>query len=336
MVTRDFEFMSGNKKLSGTIDQPRGREAEAIIILIHGSGGTDIRGENRYFDLRSRFAPMGITCVMWDKPGQGRSQGMFDDNQPLEESAQEVVDAIRWLRAEKIPGFKKIVIWGASRGGWVVPIALSRDAGVKYWISVSGVSGEDNKYYLIKANLPLEGRSEAQTALLMKEFKRGREIFFQGGDYETFLAATEHLRKDTSVFYFAGDLTGTKETFVAEQTAFLRNKDKYPLDENLSTYRVPNFAAMLKKLDVNVLALFGDKDTNVDWRNAKSLYETTIGQNPRATLATHTLPNCSHNMRVSATGSIRQVDGVAIGAGAPCKGYYETQLQWLKKYVVSK
>ncbi len=336
MDTRDFEFISGNKKLSGIIDQPAGRDAEAIVIFVHGSGGTDIRRENRYFDLRSRFTAIGITCVTWDKPGQGKSQGVFDDNQPLEESAQEVLDAIQWLRSEKVPGFKKIGIWGTSRGGWVVPIALSQDDGVKFWISVSGVSAEDNKYYLVKSNLPIEGRSEEETEKLMKEWKRGREIFFQGGDYKSYLAVTENLRKDPAVFYFAGDLTGTKEAFVAEQRAYLLNKEKYQFDENLSIFRVRNFAVMLGKLDLNVLALFGEKDTNVNWRNAKTLFETTIGQNPKATLIIHTFPNCNHSMSVSATGSVREVEGTPLDAGTKCEGYYEIQIQWLKKYVISK
>ena len=336
MVTRDFEFTSGNKILSGIIDQPNDLEAEAIIIFVHGSGITDIRRENRYSDLRSRFTPLGITCVTWDKPGRGKSEGVFDDNQPLEESAQEVLDAIKWLRSEKIPGFKKIGIWATSRGGWVAPIALSGDDGIKFWISVSGTSAVDNKYYLMKSNLPLEGRTPDQTEMLMNEWKRGREIFIHGGNYESYLAETENLRKDPSVFYFAGDLTGTKEAFVAEQEAYLRDKENYEFDENFSIIRVPNFAEMLSNLDIHVLALFGEKDTNVNWRDAKALYDTTVGKNHMATLTTHIFPNCNHSMSVSTSGSVREVEGTPLDSGTKCEGYYDVQIDWLKRYVVSK
>jgi alpha-beta hydrolase superfamily lysophospholipase len=336
MATRDFEFVSDNKKLSGIIDQPLDREAEAIIIFVHGSGNTDIRKENRYFDLRSRFTPMGITCVTWDKPGQGKSEGIFDDNQPLEQSAQEVLDAIEWLRSEKVSGFKKIGIWATSRGGWVAPIALSQDDSIRFWISVSGVPAADNKYYLMKSNLPLEGRTHEETETLMNEWKRGREIFFSGGNYESYLAETENLRKDSAVFYFAGDLTGTKDAFDGEQKAYLRHKEKYQFDENLSIIRVPNFARMLSNLDMPVLALFGKKDTNVNWRDAKALYQATIGENRKATLTIQVFPNCNHSMSVSATGSVREVEGTALDAGIKCKGYYDLQIGWLKKYVLSK
>ncbi|TCS83914.1 hypothetical protein EDD80_1255 [Anseongella ginsenosidimutans] len=60
MVTTDFEFTSGNKKLSGIIDQPAKGDARALILFVHGSGLTDIRRENRYIDLRSRFTELGI------------------------------------------------------------------------------------------------------------------------------------------------------------------------------------------------------------------------------------------------------------------------------------
>jgi hypothetical protein len=71
MKTRDFEFASGNKVLSGFIDQPGDGQARALIVFIHGSGGTNIRKENRYFDLRRRFTELGIACVTWDKPAWG-------------------------------------------------------------------------------------------------------------------------------------------------------------------------------------------------------------------------------------------------------------------------
>ena len=259
---------------------------------------------------------------------------MFDDNQSLEESAKEVLDAIEWLRSEKVPGFKKIGIC-QSRGGWVAPIALSQDASVKFWISVSGVSAADNKYYLMKSNLPLEGRTQEETKMLMKRWKCGRQIFFRGGSYESYLAETENLRKDSAVFYFAGDLTGTKDAFYAEQEAYLRDKEKYQFDDDLSIIRVPNFAEMLSKLDLPVLALFGEKDTNVNWRDVKALYQTTIGENHNATLTTHIFPDCNHSMSVSTTGSVREVEGTPLDAGIKCKGYYDLQIEWLKKYVLS-
>lgn len=202
--------------------------------------------------------------------------------------------------------------------------------------AVSGVPAEDNKYYLIKSNLPLEGRTPEETDRLMEEWKRGRQLFMQGADYGAYLTATENLRSDPAVLYFAGDLTGTRGRYEADQRAYMQSKEKYEFDkETLSVIRVPNFSGMLSALEVDVLALFGDRDTNVDWRKARALYESTIGQQANATLTIRTFPGCNHSINRTETGSVREVEGIPIRAGMKCDGYYETQLDWLREHVVT-
>jgi pimeloyl-ACP methyl ester carboxylesterase len=298
---------------------------------------TDVRRENRYADLRRRFAELGIASVVWDKPGQGRSEGAFDDNQTLESSAQEVLDAIAALRAGKVPGSNRIGVWSTSRGSWVAPLAMSRAPDISFWISVSGVPAEDNKHYLMESNLPLEGRNAGETAQLMEQWRNGRRIFREGGSYDAYLAATPALRADPAVRYFAGDLTSTREAYETDQKAYLRDPAQLEIDPTtMSVVRVRNFDRVLAALDVKVLALFGEKDTNVDWRRARALYESTIGRNPDATLRIRTFPDCSHALRVSATGSVREVEGTPLDAGQKCPGYYEEQLAWLREYVLAK
>lgn len=80
--------------------------------------------------------------------------------------------------------------------------------------------------------------------------------------------------------------------------------------------------------------MFGEKDTNVNWNKARALYESTIGQNPNASLTIHTFPDCNHGMSLSETGSVREVE--PLDAGVKCKGYYEAQTEWLRKYVISE
>jgi uncharacterized protein len=335
LKTADFEFVSGGRILSGRIDQPGEGKARDLIIFVHGSGATDIRRGNTYFDLRSRFAELGIASMTWDKPGCGRSEGEFDSNQSIEASAQEVVDAIAYARRVKVPGANQAGIWATSRGCWVAPLALARDPTLRFWISVSGTPAEDNKYYLMSANLPLEGRAPAETKRLMAEWRRGREIFIQGGSYDSYLRATETLRKDPAVFYLAGDLTGTKADYEAEQAAYLKAPERLPLDpETLSLVRVPNLDRTLRGLSIDVLALFGERDTNSDWRKARALYEATIGRNPNASLTVRTFPDCNHSINISSTGSVREVEGTPLDAGMKCPGYYEVQIEWLRKYVV--
>lgn len=337
LITSDFEFVSGNNELSGIIDEPAKGDARALIIFVHGSGPTDIRRENRYIDLRRRFVELGITCVVWDKPGNGRSEGTFDRNQPVEESAQEVLDAIAYVRSHNIPGSARIGIWSTSRGGWITPVALSRDKRVKFWISVAGVPASMQKYYLLKSNLPLDGYTQEETGLLLNEWIRGKQIFMQGGRYNEYLNATRNLRKDTSVLYYAGDLTLSREQYEADQKTFLEVQEQYSFDqETLSLMVIQNFDEMLAGLNIDVLALFGEKDTNVDWRKTKQLYQSTIGKNPRASLTIQTFPNANHSMNISKTGSVREIEGTLMRAGKKAAGYYEVQVDWLRRHLADE
>ncbi len=335
MITKDFEFTSGNQTLSGIIDLPVEQDAKAMILFVHGSGPTDIRQENRYIDLRSRFTAQGISCVLWDKPGNGRSEGSFDQNQPVEKSAQEILDALAYLRSHHIPGHQHVGLWGTSRGGWVAPIALSRDPEIAFWISVAGVPGEMQKYYLLESNLPLDGHSIGATRILMEEWIRGKKIFMNGGNYDSYLNATTHIRKDTSVAYFAGDLSMSRAEYNAEQAAFMEVKDQYNFDpETLSMMMVPGFEEMLSGLEIQVLALFGEKDRHVNWRKTKKLYESTIGKNPDASLTIYTFPHANHAMNKSETGAVREVEGRLMRAGEKADGYYQIQIDWLRQNVL--
>jgi pimeloyl-ACP methyl ester carboxylesterase len=335
MSTRDFTFVSSGRALSGLLDLPTGKATVALVIFLHGSGGTNVRTENRYIDLRRRFADLGIASVVWDKPGQGRSEGTFDDDQSIESSAQEVLDAIAALRADNVPGSHRIGIWSTSRGSWVAPVAISGHADVDFWISVSGGPAEDNKHYLMEANLPLEGRSGEETAVLLNEWRQGRRTFLEGGSYDAYLSATRRLREDPAVRYLAGDLTGTRDIYEAEQRAYLQSPDTYAIDaRTMAVLRVRNFEQILAALNLDVLALFGEKDTNVDWRRARELYQATVGRNPLATLTVRTFPDCNHSLNVSATGSVREVEGMPLDAGPKCPGYYDVQIEWLRRRIV--
>lgn len=101
----------------------------------------------------------------------------------------------------------------------------------------------------------------------------------------------------------------------------------------MSVIRVRNFDGILAGLDLDELALFGEKDTNADWRAARSLYESTVGRNPAATLHIRTFPDCNHSMNVTRTGSVREVEGTSLDAGVKCPGYYEAQIDWLREHV---
>jgi len=331
MTTQRFEFASNGNQLSGFVDVPAGGAARAMIVIIHGYGETDVAGRTSYYDLRSRFTQLGISTLIWDKPGCGESKGTFDADQPVESSAREVLDAIRNARESKLPGSQKVGLWGISRAGWIAPLAITQDPKIAFWISVSGTDDKENFPYLLETNLRIEGRSEAEIKLLLGEWRHGFEITSRGGTFEDYLAATQTLRRDPFMVFLSGGKDEDEAAFLVEQKQFLSGTFQVDEATGLMIY-VPHFQHMLARVIVPVLAIFGERDRNVNWRNTVALYSKTIGKNPNASLTIKTFPDGNHNLQQARTGGLREM--LQMSEHRASAGYYEAMEDWLRTKVL--
>jgi hypothetical protein len=73
---------------------------------------------------------------------------------------------------------------------------------------------------------------------------------------------------------------------------------------------------LLKK---NVLAVFGEKDSQVNWRNTILFYKENIGLNESSKLTIKTFSNCNHNIQQCNTGA--REENLSEFAGRACDGY---------------
>src|SRR5690349_13337265 len=78
MRTDTFAFSFEGRRYIGLIDLPEQKTATAIIILVPGSGKTNVVASNGFYNTRSRFTEQGFGCLVWDKAGCGNSEGVFD------------------------------------------------------------------------------------------------------------------------------------------------------------------------------------------------------------------------------------------------------------------
>ncbi len=329
MQTQRFEFVSSGRRLVGLLDAPASGSAEALIVIVHGYGQTDVRGRTSYYDLRSRFTALGAATLIWDKPGCGESEGVFDANQPVENSAQEVLDAVSHARLRNAPGAHKPGLWGISRAGWIAPIAMAQEPGIGFWISVSGVDDKESFGYLLESNLRIEGRTEAEIDMLLGQWRHGLEISRSGGSYADYLSATESLRHDPFML-FLGSTYG-EAAYLADQARYRSGAVQFDEATGLMIY-VSDFDAMLARLHTPVLALFGERDTSVNWRSTAALYARTIGANPRARLTIRTFADGNHNIQQAQTGGLREM--IEMQDRRACAGYYETMEAWLRREVL--
>ncbi|MCG8309815.1 MAG: alpha/beta hydrolase [Cytophagales bacterium] len=328
-----FEFDFEGKKYSGLIDIP-GKTPYALIVLVPGSGRTNmVAGDEYYKNLRSQFVRFGLACAVYDKAGCGKSEGIFDYNQSVQNSSEEVLAAIRELRELKVPGADNIGLWGISRGGWICPLVIAKDPNVSFWISVSGPDHLETIGYLFEANWRIQGKSEPEIKQLASEWLDGFTIQRKGGSYEEYLEASPNLSKDSLILALRGGKFNTRENYLSFQKV-LQNQ---MFDEETGlTIVVPEFTEILSAIKCPVLAIFGERDSQVHWRRTLALYKETLGASHNLTIKT--LPNCNHNILSCETGGYfeRLEDLKLKGLGQPCEGYYDEMFTWLSELGFTK
>ena len=215
--TELFKFEVNGNEIVGILDTPTAVDPTATVVIVHGYGKTNVVADNWYAGLRSRLALIGVSTLVWDKPGCGLSEGEFDINQPVQSSADEVLAAIRALQKTDAKGTANIGLWGISRAGWIAPLALTKDPSIAFWISLSGTDAQENARYLLESNFPIEGRSTEETERLVAEWQNSFNTLWQNGTYEQYLESSPTLRSDPFMILMNWDGQMSKAAFEASQ-----------------------------------------------------------------------------------------------------------------------
>ena len=131
--------------------------------------------------------------------------------------------------------------------------------------------------------------------------------------------------------FLSGGKDEVEAAFLVEQKQFLSGTFQVDEATGLMIY-VPHFQHMLARVNVPVLAIFGEKDRNVNWRNTVPLYSETIGKNPNASLTIKTFPDGNHNLQQAQTGGLREI--LQMSEHRVSSGYYEAMADWLRTKVL--
>ena len=328
-----FEFQFEQKTLRGLIEKPVDQPSQAVIIIIPGYGETNFVEGNWYSGLREKLVSYGLTVCLWDKMGCGNSEGVFNAQQPVENSAEEAIAAIQQLKKLNIPGSDKIGFWSISRAGWIVPL-INEKFPIEFWISVSGTDDKENFGYLVKSNLLIAGKEEEEAERLYQAWMEGHRIFCNEGSLEDNIAAIRPLLQDSTsrrLFGYQAESALTEEDrkkYVQNQQLYT-SKGYYDTESGLWVV-INDFDKTLLNINCPVLAIFGANDSQVDWRKTKKLYEETIGTNPASELTVSVFEQCNHSLQKCI--SCAWGEDLSSLQWQACDNYYETMEEWLRDH----
>jgi uncharacterized protein len=147
-------FSSGDVTLSGKIFFPgTGPGPWPVVIYVHGSDNTP--SVDRVWEPYL-MASSGVAMFVFDKRGTGRSGGTY--TQMFSTLADDVVAATQFLRTRQGVDTTRIGLAGFSQGGWVAPLAASKDHGIRFVLVGYGMTMSIAEEDQLEAPLKLRER----------------------------------------------------------------------------------------------------------------------------------------------------------------------------------
>ena len=296
--TEEITFQSGSFRLVGDLRLPGGSGPYPVVVFVHGSGLGERTVFGMFLPIMERMLRAGYATFSWDKPGEGESTGQLDDNHMIHQRAQIVLDAIEALKARPDIDPRQIGLWGVSQAGYVMPLALSMSEDIAFMICIScaGMAGVDQGAYLgasqaVCGGVPEEKADQLSSLLPKLDKVRTYETYDEYLAYREVLVALADIGPDSS---------SSHSRSVIPEDAWQENNPDYegwwnPI-EVIEQARIP------------VLAIWGEKDTQVDPIQGAHAYRKALERASNPNYRVEVLPGADHMPGVSQTGCVSETE----------------------------
>ena len=146
IVAEEVKFGTAEWPLPGTFTRPKSGGACAALVLVHGSGPNDrdesVGAAKPFRDLALGLSTRGVCVLRYDKRTMVHPKKVaqtFGDNLTVrEETVDDALAAVAWLKARKDVDQKRIFVLGHSLGGTVMPRIASAGADIAGFIIAAG------------------------------------------------------------------------------------------------------------------------------------------------------------------------------------------------------
>ena len=284
-----YDSQSAGIKLAATFTIPQGKGPFPAVVLICGSGPHDrdesLMGHKPFLVLSDYLTRQGIAVLRADKRGVGKSGG----NLAAATTADFATDAeagVAWLKTRAEVDPRNIGLIGHSEGGEIAPMVAARNRDVAFIVMLAGsaVRGDEILPAQVMAGNEAAGMSHADAV--------------KAGELERDALKAIESEKDPGK--------------LREKLAALMPKEE--LDQQWKTLTSPWFrffleydpAADLRKVACAVLALNGDKDTQVLARQNLPAVRRALEAGGNKRFETVEFPGLNHLFQTAKTGAVSE------------------------------
>ena len=293
----EITFQSGEFTLVGDLRTPAGPGPFPVVLFVHGSGPVDRTFFGAYLPIMERMLGAGYAVFSWDKPGTGQSTGQVDNSpRVIHKRAQIVLDAIEVMKTRRDIDAGHIGLWGISQGGWVMPLVLLQSEDIAFMICVScgGTSGRDQGAYLNTMESICAGVPEEQA----DELKRLFSELDKARTYETYAGYVHYRETLAALAGIASVAPETSNREVIPEEAWQAN------DPEIEGWWNP--IGVIEQTTIPVLAIFGDRDPNVDAIQGAFAWRKALERAGNLSFRVELLPGVGHIMEKSQTGCLEE------------------------------
>jgi dipeptidyl aminopeptidase/acylaminoacyl peptidase len=315
----EIRFDSGHFKIVGDLHIPDPEKKQPVIIFVHGDGPARRSPSRTPNQIMSHFLDIGFACFYYDKPGYGESTGKFTRGKLFEERASILVDAVNVLKTRPTIDPKQIGLWGISQAGYVMPKAIAKTKDISFMIAIScpAMDSIDQSAYLVEKQILCDGYDEA-------EAKKARQYYRQRAHdktYAEYLEAAEFLAQNEVVSSFLN-------------WGRILSEDQFsplaPSSEGLF-----NPITLIEKTTIPVLAVFGEKDTQIDPFQGAEAYEKALNKVRNQFYRVKLFPDADHGIMISKTGCMkeRRERWRSRNSHGFAPGFIELMQNWLESLI---
>lgn len=306
----EISFDSRHFKVVGDLHIPNPNKKQPVIIFVHGDGPARRSPSGRPGRIMQSFLDIGFACFYYDKPGYGESTGEFTRGKLFEERAAILVDAVNALKRHQAINPKQIGLWGISQAGYVMPLAITQTKDIAFMIAIScpAMDSIDQSAYLVEKQILCEGYDEKVAKMAYKYFRQRAHA----RNYKEYLEAAEYLAKNPFIQSIQWGGIKSEEQF-----------SPYP-PSNEGFF---NPITLVEKITIPVLAIFGEKDTQIDPFQGAEGYDKALKQAGNRFYRVKLFPDADHGIILSETGCMKERRERYRSQYAP--GYIELMQTWL-------
>ena len=260
-----FPNREASIQLSGTLTLPPGPGPFPGIVLISGSGPQDrdstIAGHRPFLVWADFLTRRGIAVLRFDDRGTGKSEGDFHSATTLD-FASDALAAWEYLKGRPGVDGGRIGFLGHSEGGIIAPIAAARNPEVALLVLLAGTAIRGDRLAILQTEAISRSRGAGPEAI-RKEALMNENMFRIIEARGTAREAEGDLKRIIAESLAGMSAFEKKELNLSEDSLLTDLKGTladYPWNRFFLGYD-PTTA--LRKIRCPVLALNGDKDTQV-------------------------------------------------------------------------